>query len=255
MYAGAVLDPAAIADPVGSASAAATARDPRILRRVAFSMSTDPLSRPSRGARDSIRAHSRPDRAGSVSPLAQRTVLATGSGRRAGGTHPPRSPATLSCAECASRLRTRPVGFPQRAVHRRTGSGRLGAVVLVEVSRRAASAIPIEWCTRLGTLLSGPADWRRLVGANPLAPRPRRADCHCPIGPALGFGQTRARIHTAAPWSPRRPWTGLRQVVLDGRARQADAVGGRLSDPATPALVRRRRPHGRSSVAVNRSSS
>src|SRR5450755_1601809 len=40
VYAGAVLDPAAIAAPVGSASAAAMARDPRILRRMAFSMST-----------------------------------------------------------------------------------------------------------------------------------------------------------------------------------------------------------------------
>src|SRR5436190_23263930 len=48
-------DAAAIADPLGSASAAAMARDARILRRVAFSMGFDPFWPPPAGTRDSIR--------------------------------------------------------------------------------------------------------------------------------------------------------------------------------------------------------
>src|SRR4051794_22753329 len=64
---------AAIADPVGSASATAAASDARILRRIAFSMGVDPFSRPSRATRlYPVRAC--PDGAGSVSPLAQRRL-------------------------------------------------------------------------------------------------------------------------------------------------------------------------------------
>src|SRR4249920_639837 len=82
---------AAIADPVGSASAAATARDPRILRRIGFSMSIYPLSPLPRG-HATPSSHSRADGAGSVSPLAQRDGLGDRIGPPRWWTHPPRSP-------------------------------------------------------------------------------------------------------------------------------------------------------------------
>ena len=106
-------------------------------------MSTDPFSRgpPAGGTRLHPGAFT-PGSSRVGLAIGPATVLATGSGRRAGGTHPPRGSATLSFAECASRLRTCPVGFfttpgsSQRAARRFDAVGR--AVVLVEVSRRDA---------------------------------------------------------------------------------------------------------------------
>lgn len=155
-----VLDPAAIADPVGTASAAATARDPRILRRIAFSMSTDPLSRPSRGGtRLSLSAFApKSSRVGLAIGPARR--MATESGRRAGGTHPPRSPATLSCrVSCSlasagdSRLSTDGGAPLQRRSPGNAGRRRCSRQTLARGSQRRTGRSLEPWrVNEVGTL-------------------------------------------------------------------------------------------------------
>ena len=86
--------PAARADPVGSARASATARAPRILSRRSFSTRTTIVP---------FWARPRPDRTGSVSPLAQRDGRGDRFGTPRWWDPPPRSPATLPSGECDSR--------------------------------------------------------------------------------------------------------------------------------------------------------